>query len=54
MPNNNIDLYWDLGINNTYFAIKLIQPVTAYHGAEIQWHPFILGYVFKLNSYVLM
>jgi len=54
MPNKVIDLYWDLGSTNTYFAIKLIQPITARHGAEIRWHPFNLGYVFKANNYVLM
>ena len=54
MPNKIIDLYWDLGSTNTYFAIKLIQPITARHGAEIRWHPFNLGYVFKSNNYVLM
>ncbi len=50
MPNKIIDLYWDLGSTNTYFAIKLIQPITARHGAEIRWHPFNLGYVFKSNT----
>ena len=54
MPNKIIDLYWDLGSTNTYFAIKLIHPITARHGAEIRWHPFNLGHVFKSNNYVLM
>jgi 2-hydroxychromene-2-carboxylate isomerase len=49
-----IDFYWDLGSTNTYFAIKLIQPIAARHGAELRWHPFNLGHVFKTNEYVLM
>ena len=49
-----IDLYWDLGSTNTYFAIKLLLPIAAKHGAEIKWHPFNLGHVFQSNNYVLM
>lgn len=49
-----IDFYWDLGSTNTYFALKLIQPIAARHNAEIHWHPFNLGYVFRSNNYELM
>jgi 2-hydroxychromene-2-carboxylate isomerase len=49
-----IDFYWDLGSTNTYFALKLINPIAQRYGAEIQWHPFNLGYVFQSNDYVLM
>ena len=54
MPNKIIHLYWDLGSTNTYFALKLIQPIAARHKTEIRWHPFNLGYVFQSNNYVLM
>jgi 2-hydroxychromene-2-carboxylate isomerase len=49
-----IDLYWDLGSTNTYFAIKLLLPIAKKHGAEIKWHPFNVGHVFQANNYVLM
>lgn len=49
-----IDLYWDLGSTNTYFAIKLLQPIVARHNAEIRWHAFNVGHVFQANNYVLM
>lgn len=49
-----IDFYWDLGSTNTYFALKLIQPIAAKHHAQIHWHPFNLGYVFRSNNYELM
>ena len=50
----NIDFYWDLGSTNTYFALKLIQPIADRYDASIKWHPFNLGHVFKTNDYVLM
>lgn len=49
-----IDLYWDLGSTNTYFAIKLLRPIAAKHSAEIRWHAFNVGHVFQANNYVLM
>ena len=49
-----IDFYWDLGSTNTYFALKLIRPIAERHQADITWHPFNLGHVFKTNDYVLM
>lgn len=49
-----IDFYWDLGSTNTYFALKLLPPIAERYGAEIAWHPFNLGYVFRSNDYELM
>lgn len=49
-----IDFYWDIGSTNTYFALKLIQPIAMKHDAIIRWHPFNLGFVFQSNNYVLM
>ena len=49
-----IDLYWDLGSTNSYFAIKMIKPIAERYQAEINWHPFNVGYFFKANNYVLM
>jgi 2-hydroxychromene-2-carboxylate isomerase len=49
-----IEFYWDLGSTNSYFALHLIKPVEARHGARIVPHPFNLGHVFRHHSYVLM
>lgn len=49
-----IDFYWETGSTNTYFALHLIRPIAARHGATIAYHPFNLGYVFRKHNYVLM
>lgn len=49
-----IDFYWDLGSTNSYFAIKLLEPIAKKYGAEICWHAFNVGHVFQSNNYVLM
>lgn len=49
-----IEMYWDVGSTNTYFALKLIKPLLARYRAELVLHPFNLGYVFRSNSYELM
>jgi 2-hydroxychromene-2-carboxylate isomerase len=52
--NKTIELYWDLGSTNSYFALHLIKPIAKKHGATLVPHPFNLGYVFRKQSYVLM
>jgi len=49
-----IEFYWDLGSTNSYFALHLVKPVAAKHGARLVPHPFNLGYVFRHHDYVLM
>jgi 2-hydroxychromene-2-carboxylate isomerase len=49
-----IEFYWDLGSTNSYFALHLIKPVAARHGARIVPRPFNLGHVFRKHNYVLM
>jgi 2-hydroxychromene-2-carboxylate isomerase len=49
-----IEFYWDLGSTNSYFALHLIKPVAARHGARLVPRPFNLGYVFRRHNYVLM
>jgi 2-hydroxychromene-2-carboxylate isomerase len=49
-----IEFYWDLGSTNSYFALHLIKPVAARHGATVVPHPFNLGHVFRHYDYVLM
>ena len=49
-----IDFYWDLGSTNSYFAIKLLEPIANKYDAKIHWHAFNVGHVFQANNYVLM
>ena len=51
---STIEFYWDLGSTNSYFALHLIKPVAARHGARLVPRPFNLGYVFRHHNYVLM
>jgi 2-hydroxychromene-2-carboxylate isomerase len=54
MPRKQVEMYWDIGSTNTYFALKLIKPIVARHDAELVLHPYNLGYVFRNNDYTLM
>jgi len=54
MPRKQVELYWDIGSTNTYFAFKLLKPILACHDAELVLHPYNLGYVFRNNQYELM
>lgn len=49
-----VELYWEIGSTNSYFALKLLEPVLARTGATLKLHPFNLGYVFRTHNYVLM
>ena len=49
-----VDFFWDAGSTNTYFALKLIEPVLQRTGAQLILHPFNLGHVFRRHQYVLM
>jgi 2-hydroxychromene-2-carboxylate isomerase len=48
-----IKFYWDIGSTNTYFAFHLLRPMAARYGAQIEYVPFNLGYVFRHHHYVL-
>jgi 2-hydroxychromene-2-carboxylate isomerase len=54
MLKRNLDMYWDVGSTNTYFALKLIKPILVRNNVELVLHPFNLGYVFRNNNYELM
>jgi 2-hydroxychromene-2-carboxylate isomerase len=54
MTTKQVDLYWDIGSTNTYFAFKLLKPIVERHKAELVLHPYNLGYVFRNNDYELM
>ena len=53
-PRRTLDLYWDIGSTNTYFALKLVRPVLERTGAELVLHPYNLGHVFRQNDYVVL
>jgi len=54
MSDKTVEMYWEIGSTNTYFALKLIEPILARTGARLVLHPFNLGYVFRTHNYVLM
>ncbi|WP_233234995.1 2-hydroxychromene-2-carboxylate isomerase [Bordetella sp. LUAb4] len=54
MTVKQVEMYWDVGSTNTYFALKLIKPILERHQVELVLHPFNLGYVFRNNNYELM
>ncbi len=49
-----LELYWDIGSTNTYFALKLVAPVLERTGAELVLHPYNLGHIFRQNDYVVL
>ena len=54
MAKQLVEMYWDVGSTNTYFALKLIKPILERYNAELQLQPFNLGYVFRTYNYELM
>lgn len=49
-----LEMYWEVGSTNTYFALKLVEPILRRTGAQLILHPFNLGHVFRRHGYVLM
>jgi 2-hydroxychromene-2-carboxylate isomerase len=49
-----VEMYWEAGSTNTYFALKLLGPILERTGARLVLHPYNLGHVFRTNNYVLM
>lgn len=49
-----VEMYWDVGSTNSYFAFKLLRPILERTGAALVLHPYNLGHVFRLHNYVLM
>jgi len=54
MLKRNLEMYWDVGSTNTYFALKLIKPILVRNNVELVLHPFNLVIVLINNSYELM
>ena len=51
--NKTIRFYWDIGSTNTYFAFHLLRSLAERYGANIEYVPFNLGYVFRHHNYAL-
>jgi len=49
-----VELFYDTGSTNSYFALHLLKDIADKNGATIIYQPFNLGYVFRANNYVLM
>ena len=54
MSKPQVEMYWDAGSTNTYFALKLIKPILEKHNAELVLQPYNVGYIFRNNNYELM
>ena len=54
MSEKTVEMYWEIGSTNTYFALKLIEPIVQRTGARLILHPYNLGFVFRAHNYVLM
>lgn len=54
MTARTVELYWDAGSTNSYFALELLKPILQRTGASLVLHPFNLGHVFRSHRYVLM
>ncbi len=52
--NKTVELFYDTGSTNSYFALHLLKRLADAHGATVVYRPFNLGYVFRANNYVLM
>jgi 2-hydroxychromene-2-carboxylate isomerase len=46
----SIDFYFDFSSPYAYFASTRIDAVMARQGATVEWRPFLLGAVFKVNG----
>ncbi len=54
MSEKRVELYYDVGSTNSYFALHLLKRLADHYGATVVYQPFNLGYVFRTNNYVLM
>ncbi len=54
MIKKNVEMYWDIGSTNAYFALQLIKPILKRTNSELTLHPYNLGFAFRSRNYVLM
>jgi len=54
MSQKRVELFYDVGSTNSYFALHLLKSLADKYNAKVIYQPFNLGYVFRNNNYVLM
>ena len=54
MIKKNVEIFWDIGSTNAYFALKLINPILKRTKSDLTLHPYNLGFAFRSRNYVLM
>jgi len=54
MSQKSVELFYDVGSTNSYFALHLLKRLADRYDAKVVYQPFNLGYVFRNNNYVLM
>src|ERR1044071_5277429 len=45
-----LEFYFDVSSPYGYIGSRLIEALAARHGRELEWHPVLLGAVFKLTG----
>ncbi|MEM6618160.1 MAG: 2-hydroxychromene-2-carboxylate isomerase [Pseudomonadota bacterium] len=46
----DIDFYYDFGSPNAYVAHRTLPPLAERHGVALNWHPILLGGLFKITQ----
>ena len=54
MNSKSIELFYDVGSTNSYFALHLLKRLAVKYGVSVVYQPLNLGYLFRSNNYVLM
>ena len=54
MNSKSIELFYDVGSTNSYFALHLHKRLAVKYGVSVVYQPLNLGYLFRSNNYVLM
>ena len=54
MTKKNVEIFWDIGSTNAYFALHLIKPILKRTNSSLILHPYNLGFAFRSRNYVLM
>ena len=54
MIKKNVEMFWDIGSTNAYFALKLINPILKRTKSDLTLHPYNLGFAFRSRNYALM
>ena len=44
MKRKNVEIFWDIGSTNAYFALHLIKPILKRTNSSLILHPYNLGF----------